>query len=342
MDKNITTNLIASGIAIVAYVLLIGLKRYGIVKVKAWTSHTKLEWDDIILETINQTRQWFLIIAALYIGFQYSPADDKFSPHADKVFILALMLQLVIWANYFLNELIDIILKKKAAKNPGIMGAQALVKTVVKFLAFSLILLTTLKSLGVDVGAALTGLGVGGIIIGLAIQPALSDLMGSLSLNLDRPVEVGDFIATGEWQGTVQKIGLKSTRLTSNSGEQIIIANNDLLSSRVRNYKRMKERRATFSFNLSIENDSEKLTQALEIIKETIKAHDSVRLGGSYLTDLTLYTYTTETVYWITSPDYDLFRRVHQEILLTIVKKFKNADIKLTLSPVPAPATPSP
>ena len=131
--------------------------------------------------------------------------------------------------------------------------------------------------LGVDITALVAGLGIGGIAVALALQNILGDLFASLSITLDRPFVVGDFLIVGDFLGTVEYIGIKSTRLRSLSGEQIIMANADLLGSRVRNYGRMAERRVVFTINVTYETTAEVLERIPALIREIVAAQPGTR-----------------------------------------------------------------
>ena len=157
-------------------------------------------------------------------------------------------MQVAIWGFYVIKNWRQIYLDQRVKKDPSSSAALGLLFTAVQVTFLIVLVLIGLSNLGVDITALLAGLGVGGIAVALAAQNILGDLLASLSIVLDKPFVVGDFIVAGSEKGTVEHIGIKTTRLRSLSGEELIFSNKDLLESRVQNFKRMWVRRVVQSF----------------------------------------------------------------------------------------------
>jgi small-conductance mechanosensitive channel len=189
-------------------------------------------------------------------------------------------------------------------------------------------LLIALDNLGVNVSALIAGLGVGGIAVALAMQNILGDLFASFSIVLDKPFVIGDFIIVDNFLGTIEHIGLKTTRVRSLSGEQLIFSNTDLLKTRIRNYKRMYERRIVFSIGVVYQTSHEKLTKIPKIIKNIINKQEQTRFDRAHFKEYGPYSLNFEIVYWIEIPDYNIYMEIQQAINLEIFKQFEKEDIE--------------
>ena len=174
----------------------------------------------------------------------------------------------------------------------------------------------------------IAGLGIGGIAIALAMQNVLGDLLASLSIALDKPFKVGDFLTIGEEKGTVEHIGIKSTRLRSISGEQIVMSNSDLLSSRVRNFGLLFERRINFKIGIVYETPREKIKQVPKILEEAIRAQPKTRFDRAHFTAFGDFSLNYEAVYFVLDPAYGTYMDVQQAINLRIHEEFEKAGIE--------------
>jgi len=176
-------------------------------------------------------------------------------------------------------------------------------------------------------GAHMDWVIAGGIAIGLAVQSILGDLFASLAIVLDKPFEVGDFVIFDSYMGTIESIGLKTTRVRSLSGEQIVCSNADLLSSRIRNYKRMSERRAVFTIGVVYGTPYEQLEEIPRVVRQVIDANPDLRFDRCHFARFGAYSLDFETVYWIQNADYNLFMDRQQAINLAIYKAFEERGI---------------
>jgi len=179
--------------------------------------------------------------------------------------------------------------------------------------------LLALENLGIDVTALLAGIGIASVAIGLALQNVLSDLFASLSIVLDKPFEVGDFIVVGDVVGSVEHVGLRTTRLRSLTGEQLVVANGDLLSSRIRNYRRMTERRVVFGFGVTYDTPTAVLREIPDLVRGLVEAHDGVRFDRAHFKTLGPSSLDFEVVYWMLDANYLRFMDVQQEVNLGLM-----------------------
>jgi small-conductance mechanosensitive channel len=183
--------------------------------------------------------------------------------------------------------------------------------------------------MGVKIVSLVAGLGLGGIAIALAVQKILGDLFASISIMLDKPFEVGDLINTDMVTGFVESIGIKTTRIRSINGEQVIISNGDLLESRVTNLKRMAERRIIFGVSVSSQTSNENLKNMVALIKNIINNQSDARFDRGHLKSFSASSVDYEIVFWVTKPDYLSYMDVQQEINLAILDAFAERKISL-------------
>ncbi len=191
-----------------------------------------------------------------------------------------------------------------------------------------MILLLVLDNLGVNITALVAGLGVGGIAVALAMQTILGDLFASLSIVLDKPFVVGDFLIIGDLLGSVEYVGLKTTRLRSLSGEQLVFSNSDLLGSRIRNYGRMYERRVQFNIGVTYQTPRDRLVKIPQIIREAVEQQSDTRFDRSHFKEYGDFSLVFESVYYVMGPDYNKYMDIQQAINLHIHERFEQQGIE--------------
>lgn len=219
--------------------------------------------------------------------------------------------------------------ERRRAKNQIGLASLGIVRLLGQFVVWSVVLLMVLTNLGVDVTGLVASLGVGGIAVALAAQNVLGDLFASLSIVLDRPFEVGDFIVTGDVVGSVQKIGVKTTRIKAISGEEIIVGNGDILGSRVRNFKRMPERRVVLRFGVLYGSKPEALRDAPALCRQAVERHQPhTRFDRAHLDGFSSSSVDFEMVYYVASSDYLLHQDVKQAILLELFQTFPSIGLE--------------
>jgi len=213
-------------------------------------------------------------------------------------------------------------------KNPAAATTINAMSFLSRILIWSVVLLVALDNLGIDVTALVAGLGIGGVAVALSVQNILGDLFASLSIILDKPFVIGDFLIVDDYMGSVEYVGLKTTRVRSLSGEQLIFSNSDLLKSRIRNYGRMYERRVVFNIGVTYDTPREKLKRIPEIIREAVKAQDKTRFDRSHFMKYGDYALQFETVYYVASPDYNIYMDRQQAIYFAIHEVFEQEGIE--------------
>ncbi|QQR83532.1 mechanosensitive ion channel family protein [Candidatus Peregrinibacteria bacterium] len=200
---------------------------------------------------------------------------------------------------------------------------------MLKFVLWSIAVLMILSNLGINVSALITGLGIGGIAVALAVQTLLSDLFSSFSIYFDKPFEVGDFVVIGEHSGTIKRIGLKTTRIQALGGEELVLSNHELTNTRIQNFKRMQRRRILFSVGVVYGTTTDQLKKIPEIIKDiidTVALADFDRAHFKHFGDFSL---VFEIVYFLNSKEYVDYMNTQQSINLALREAFEKEHIEM-------------
>jgi small-conductance mechanosensitive channel len=319
--------LIAFGIALAINVAIRLVKRLVERKLDLIARQTDTLWDDAFVAVIKKTKHALLFLVIIYISSRWLelPANGSdFLKHAATV---GLFIQIGIWINALFSFVFAQTTSATAAEGSAQPANLSALGFVAKGSIWAAVLLLTLANLGVDVTALVAGLGVGGIAIALAVQNILGDLLASLSIVMDKPFVVGDFVVVDDYMGTIEHIGIKTTRLRSLSGEQVVFSNNDLLKSRLRNYKRMRERRAIFNFGVLYQTPHETLERMPKLIQSIIESQKKTRFDRAHFKGFGDSSLDFEVVYWVLDPDFNQYMDVQQAINLALIKAMKAASV---------------
>ncbi|HED03909.1 MAG TPA: mechanosensitive ion channel family protein [Candidatus Fraserbacteria bacterium] len=320
--------LLALLIAIATMITLKISKGIIVRRLSDFAQKTATKLDDLVADLLGRTKLVFLLLLAVYIGSLALALPEVITRLISGVVVIALLFQAAIWGNGLISFFISRYLQHKMKEDVAGAATVNALGFISRLILWSVILLLVLDNLGVNITAMIAGLGVGGIAVALAVQNILGDLFASLSIMLDRPFEIGDFIIVGEHLGTVEHIGLKTTRLRSLSGEQIVFANNDLLNSRVRNYKRMFERRVVFSIGVIYQTPVEKLEAIPPMIREAVEAQEQTRFDRAHFKAYGDFALVFEVVYYVKNPDYNVYMDIQQAINLTLFRHFQEQGIE--------------
>lgn len=284
--------------------------------------------DDFLIEVLSATRILLVVAAGLYLGTHFLTLAPRLEKFVDRAFITVIFVQAGFWAN---RGLIFWLRYRFSQGEKEDEGARAMTASLLSFLGrmvlWLLVFLLVLDNLGLNVSALIASLGIGGIAIALAVQNILGDLFASLSIAIDKPFVIGDFIVVDDVLGTVEHVGLKTTRLRSLGGEQIILSNNDLLKSRIRNYKRMQERRAVFSLGVTYDTSVVLAEQIPGLIKQAVEAQSQARFDRAHFKSFGASSLDFEVVYYVLSPDFNVFMDVQQAINLQLLRVFGERSI---------------
>lgn len=277
---------------------------------------------EIPLQAASRTSWLFMLAIAAWCGAAALSLDARSDARVERVATIAFFWQCGLWASTAAAAWLDRRRQLALEVDRAAAGSIGILRFLARVAVWVMVVLLTLDNLGIDITALVAGLGIGGIAVALAVQNVLGDLLASLSIALDQPFVIGDFLVVGEHMGTVEYIGIKSTRLRSLSGEQIVMSNADLLAGRLRNYGRMQERRVAFTVGVTYESDRAVLAGLPALLREIIDAETGVRFDRAHFARLGAYSLDFECVYYVLSADYNRYMDAQQSINLRIMERF--------------------
>ncbi len=318
---------LAIATAVAAWTLLLLFRR--ILSARLAAAHeTASLWDDAALKIASGTHRLAILPVAIYLGSLNLDLSADLHSILGSALAIALIAQGGVWINSLLGMWVRHNREERRETDPSSIAAINAIGFTGRLLLWSVILLLILDNLGIDITALVAGLGVGGIAVALAVQNILGDLFASLSIALDKPFAVGDFLIVDEHLGSVEYIGLKTTRLRSLSGEQLVFANTDLLKSRIRNFGRMYERRVVFKIGVTYQTPRAQLEAIPGMIRSAIQGQQRVRFDRSHFQSYGDFALIFETVYYVLGPDYNLYMDIQQAINLYIHARFEEQGIE--------------
>ncbi len=320
--NTVLTWIIAAGVMVVVFAVLRLLKAVFRRRFAALARKTATDVDDLVADLLRRIKLYFLLAVALYAGSQFLTLPEGLEAFLQKLVIIAFLLQAVVWGGAILDYLIQRSRRQKGEEDKAGLTTFSALGFVGRLGLWSVALLLILDNLGVNITTLIAGLGVGGIAVALAVQNILGDLFASMSIVLDKPFVIDDFIVVDDLRGTVKHIGLKTTRIASLGGEEIVFANSDLLKARVRNFKRMQERRIVFTIGVTYQTPVEKLEAIPGMIKEIVEAQELTRFDRSHFQAYGDFAIIFETVYFMTVPDYAAYMDTQQAINLALYRRF--------------------
>jgi len=320
--------ILAVALVVVVAAVLWLLTRLLLRRLTRWAARTPGRLDDLIVDLLGKTKLLFLVVAALYVGSLAVELPALAGRILAVLSVIALLFQAGFWGNGLISFWIARSVRRRLEDDAATATSLAALGFISKLALWGVVLLVALDNLGVDITALVAGVGISGIAIALAVQSILGDLFASLSIIVDKPFVIGDFIIVGELMGTVERVGLKTTRVRSLSGEQIIFSNSDLLSSRIRNYRRMQERRIVFGVGVTYDTPHEKLIAVPTMIREAIEAEANVRFDRAHFKGFGDFSLDFEAVYYMLTADYTAYMDAQQAINLALVRRFEQERIE--------------
>jgi len=318
---------LAVGIFLLVLPVVRLLVRFLARRLRSVAGRTRTELDDLAADLLEGTKLWVFVVVALWAGSLV--LLGPWNPRAATIARLGILLQVGFWLADILRWYLERYRAERvAADDPGAATAIGAMSFLGRVALWSVVLLTALAMLGFEIAPALAGLGVGGIAVALAVQNILGDLFASLSIVFDQPFVIGDFIIVGDMPGTVEYVGLKTTRVRALSGEQLIFSNSDLLNSRIRNFKRMDERRVVFRFGVQYDTGHAKLNQIPGIVREIIEGTEQVRFDRAHFASFGDSSLDFEVVYYMLVPDYTAYMDAQQAINLELYRRMEELEVE--------------
>ena len=323
---------IAAGVALLTAMALMAIRRQGLrwLVVRNTNGHSRsVEW---ALGAFEGTQPWFLIAIAAFVGLQFVAVAPKVDRFVEHLTIIAVITQAAFWASRAIRNWLAHQIAVRQQTDAGAATTVSVLGFFVQVALWSLVVLLALENLGFNITTLLAGLGIGGVAMALAAQGILGDVFASVTIALDKPFAIGDFITIDDIMGTVEHVGLKTTRLRSLSGEQIVLANTDLLKGRVHNFKRLSERRVEFTLSVAQDIPASKLAVIPAIIREAIEAQPGARFDRAHLKQYGEGALVFEAAFYFGDPNYNLYMDVRQAINLAIHRRLQQEGIIPTRS----------
>ncbi len=324
--------LISIGVFVIGIMIIWFLKRFYLTRLKVWAKKTETSIDDIIVNTIEKK-----VLPLAYFGLFYSCMHGlNLKPILAKSLDVSGLLLVIVFGVKFVLSIFeysaDNYLNQK--KNLDVSKQQGIkvITNVIKIFIWSLAVIIILDNFGIKISALMAGLGIGGVAVALASQTVLGDVFNYFTIFFDRPFALGDFIIVGEFMGTVEHIGIKTTRLRSLGGEQLVFSNSDLTNSRVRNYKRMEKRRILFQFGVTYDTSLEMLEEMPGLVQEIIGEFNDTVFDRAHFMKYGDFSLIFEVVYYVLSSNYNRYMDIQHRINLNLMREFKARGISFALS----------
>lgn len=320
------TAISAVAVAIAIYAVFFGL-RWGVVRLLG-EHHPVTTWQGLIRRIVRRTRSWFIAISAAYIVTHLVDTPGPLQAFINFFFTIACAVQGALW----LREIILALVERRAAPgsddHSALASAMGIITVLVNVVVWALAIILVLDNLGVNVTALVAGLGVGGIAIGLAAQGIFADLFAALSILFDRPFRVGDTISYGTSTGTVEAIGLKTTRIRAVSGEQLIIGNTKLLDQQVSNLRRIEERRVVMQLGIIYQTPPDILAAIPAAIEAIVNNAPQCRFDRAHLYNFGSSSLDFEIVFHIEVPEFGAMMNARQAVCLGIIRRFAEMKVE--------------
>lgn len=313
-------------------VIFWALKAIVLGRLIALSKYTRTDIDDVVIAALAGIRPWVYTLAAFYVALLPFTLPDGVSTFLKAVTLAAVVWQVIevalTFIEYGATRLIERDEDGDGVVDPNSATVSDMVRLIARIGLWMLGLIFLLSNLGVEVTSLVAGLGIGGIAIAFALQGVLSDLFASFSIYFDRPFRIGDFVVIGQDSGTVEKIGVKSTRIRTLQGEELVISNAELTSVRVQNFKRMTERRIVANFGITYETPHHLVREVNGVVERIFSTIDQVRLDRTHFTTFGDSALLFEVVYHVESAAYEVYLDVQQQFNFALMDTFTELGIE--------------
>lgn len=303
-------------------------KAIVLVFLKELSNRTKTEWDDLIIASIGRIRLPFFVFMAFYYAITFIKVPQIITSILEYAILIVIMFYAVLMLETVIdkvkNRMIESRKKEEKVDDTAIVDAAAGLVKIVLWIIAALVLLA---HYGFNITTLLAGLGIGGLAVALAAQNILSDLFATFTIYLDKPFKKGDFIVIGTDMGVIKKIGLKSTRLETLQGQELVVSNRELTSTRINNFKKMQRRRIVATIGVTYNTPVKKLQKIPSIVSEIINKHARITLDRVHFKSFGDSSLVYEIVYYVESPEYNDYMDLQQQINLELAKRFEKEKI---------------
>ena len=328
LGYDLTAWAIALGIGTAVCLLLYLVKGLVVRRLAVFAATTTTYLDDIAVKVLSATNPLFMLVIGVVAGAQSLDLSEPRATLLSRLAIAALLLQVARWGDIGVHAWLQHYRTRRVGQDAASTTSTAAVGFVVRTVIWLVVILMILDNFGVNITTLVASLGIGGIAVALALQNILGDLFSSLSIVLDKPFVVGDFITVDDIAGTVEYVGLKSTRIRGLGGEQVVFSNSDLLKSRIRNFKRMQTRRIVFGIGVTYETSKQQVRAIPGILREVVQAQENVDFDRAHFKSFGPSSLDFETVYIMKTPDYGAYMDVQQAINMALFDRFGSEGIE--------------
>ncbi|WP_240646629.1 mechanosensitive ion channel family protein [Chitinophaga rhizosphaerae] len=318
---------IALGIIVVCATSARIIQKYALKRMQRFADRTESGLDDFLVRLVQKSVMPIAYALAVYGGIRHLQLPGRFS----RVLDVAILVLVVFYAVTVISGAFSYFFMQYASRgeHAGQQEKQAKgILLLIKIVLWIVGLIFLVDNLGYDITTIVTGLGIGGIAIALAAQTILGDLFSYLVIFFDKPFETGDFIVVGDKSGVVENVGIKTTRLRTLSGEQLVVANTDLTNSRVQNFKRMEKRRVVFSLGVIYETGAKRMRKIPQMLEAIISGRDGVQFDRAHFAGFGDFSLNFEVVFYILSGDYTQYMDCQQDIYFDILEKFEEEGLE--------------
>lgn len=321
-DNDLAAFAIATGVLLGALLALLAARFVAARLMAAVSRRTGSAVGEGAGRAIGKTRLSLLLPLALLAAASVLEVPERLGRLVEIAAVIGLVLQAGLWASHLIEEWLDRRTASRAGTEGDAVTALALLGFAARVAVWVLVLLVILDHMGFNITALVAGLGIGGVAVALALQNILGDLFASLSIVLDKPFVVGDFIVVDNLRGTVERVGVKSTRVRSLDGEGLVFSNSELLKSRIRNFKQLTERRVLFTVGVTYGTAPEKLRAIPPTLRRIVESQPLTRFDRAHFKEFADSALTFEVVYYVLDPDYNRYMDTQQEINLAVFERF--------------------
>jgi small-conductance mechanosensitive channel len=315
---------IAGGVLFLVWVVRAFAKR----KLRA-ASTTISDIDDFLLDVARRTKLFLLFMPAVFLGMRALEVPDELHALVKLAAKLSFVAQVALWSSGVIDFFIRRHRRTRIDTDPSAVMTMNVFRVAAVAAIWVFAVIAAIQTLGFNVTTLIAGLGIGGVAVALATQNILGDLFASLSIVVDKPFVLGDSITVDAQGGTVEHIGLKTTRMRAPGGEELIIANGDLLKSRIRNFKRMSERRSVTKFAIAHGTAAETLARIPMLLQAAVEKREHARFDRAHFVAFGDTSYEFELSYFVTTPEYSVFMDVQHAVNLDVVRAFAANDVAL-------------
>jgi small-conductance mechanosensitive channel len=328
-SNTIRDYLIAVGIFLATIAVSWLIKKFVLRQIKKISEKTETKLDDLLFKLVNSVGSIFYFVLGVNLAIQSLNISEIISRGINTATLIILIFYLVGRVQEIISYIINAVLTNQQEK-----GGKQFDASLANFLSLAsnialwlIALLIILQNLNINVTALVGGLGITGIAVAFALQNVLGDIIASISIYFDRPFKVGDFIIIGQDMGTVEKIGIKSTRIKSVSGELLVVSNKELSEIRIQNHTKLKRRRREFILGITYETSNEKLRQIPDIVKNIVESIDICEFERTVFEDFADFSLNYKISYHVKSKDMNVFMEINQKINLEIKEQFEKLGI---------------